>query len=80
MTLPVLASSTICLSTACITKNMPFTFTSNRRWYMRSSDSSSGAMSNSAALLNSVSMLPKRWRALCTIAAMLSLFETSPAT
>ena len=42
-------------STFCITKNMPLTLTANSRSYIASSLSSSGARSNTAALLNSTS-------------------------
>jgi hypothetical protein len=56
---PCVPASTMWRSTACMTKNMPFTLTAKSLSKDASSLSSSGARSNTAALLNSVWIGPK---------------------
>ncbi len=77
---PCVPASTMWRSTACITKNMPFTLTANSLSNEASSLSSSGARSNTAALLNSVWTGPKAAMASASRRAMAPGSVMSAAT
>jgi hypothetical protein len=77
---PCTPASIMCCSTRCITKNMAFTLTANRRSSDASSLSGGGAMSKRAALLTSVWIGPCTTCAASKTAATDGMSVTSAAT